>query len=607
MRNNMNWLGRPKLNFDRTEMLRSATRLSLGLALALMVSSPLLAQVADKADKAPSAEKSPTKEKPPVKEKKDKDSESAVVGEVNIPQVRMINSEINKVLKDNGLVASPLATDGEWCRRVYLDVIGRIPTVSELRDFVSSKETDKRVKLIDKLLTDDAYVEEYARNWTTIWTNILVGRNGGMEENSLVSREGMQKYLRDSFARNKPYDKMVHELVTATGSTSPGGEDFNGASNFLVMKLDEGAAQATAMTAKIFLGLQVQCTQCHNHPFNEWKQQKFWEMNAFFKQTRALRKFTPGTRDVASAQLVNQDFAGDDNNPSEAAVFYELRNGQMKVAYPKFVDDTEISKSGYLSENDRRSQLGDLMMTSEWMDKTIANRMWQHFLGYGFTKPIDDMGPHNAPTHPELLDYLGKEFRKNSFNLKELVKWIVLSEPYALSSRVVPGNKADDPLLGETPKFSHFYLRQMRAEELYESLVVATAADKTQASYEAQEKLKGDWLRQFVIAFGTDEGDETTTFNGTIPQALMMFNGELIKKATSPDKGSFVWTVAANPKLQPAEKINYLFVAGLARNANNNEVMIANKLFVARKGDAAAALQDIWWAVLNSNEFIMNH
>jgi len=260
-------------------------------------------------------------------------------------------------------------------------------------------------------------------------------------------------------------------------------------------------------------------------------------------------------------------------------------------------------------------------MKSAFMDKTIANRMWQHFLGYGFTKPIDDLGPHNNPSHPALLDFLGEEVRKNSYNLKELIRWIVLSEPYSLSSKITPGNKGDDPLLGETPKFTHFYLRQMRAEELYESLLVATQAQKARGSYEDQEKLKGDWLKQFVVAFGNDEGEESTTFNGTIPQALMLMNGDLIKKAIDSDKGSFLHTVATG-NMKPAEKIHYLFEAGLARRPTQGEVTVANQLLMregerqysgkGKKKEAAAdphtsALADIFWAVLNSNEFILQH
>jgi len=540
-----------------------------------------------------------------------------------IAQVKFINQQVRQTWTAAGLTPSPDATEGEWCRRVYLDVIGRIPSVTELEEFIKSREPDKKVKLVGKLLDDEAYTEEYARNWTTIWTNILIGRSGGTEQNSLTSREGMQKYLRDCFARNMPYDDMAFELVTATGTNTPGSARFNGAVNFLAMKVnDESATLATAATAKIFLGLQVQCTQCHNHPFNEWKQQKFWEFNAFFRQTRALRQFAAGTRDVEATELVDQDFPGEGGTPDKAEIYYELRNGLLKAAYPVFVDDTAIGQSGYVNEVNRRQELGKLLLGSEYLDREIVNRYWAHFLGYGFTKPIDDMGPHNPPTHPELIEYLGQQIRQHSYNLKELIRWITLSEAYSLSSRVIKGNEKDDPLLGETPKFTHFYLRQMRAEELYESLLTATRADKTRGSYEEQERTKTQWLSQFVSAFGNDEGEEATTFNGTIPQVLMMFNGELVRNATSAERGSFLWEIAAS-NLKQAQQIEYLYKAGLARTPTNNERAIAQQLFVARAADQVgnsrerrpidaaaanvAALQDIWWAVLNSNEFIMNH
>ena len=173
------------------------------------------------------------------------------------------------------------------------------------------------------------------------------------------------------------------------------------------MKLDEDATQATAVTSKVFLGLQLQCTQCHNHPFNEWKQGKFWEMNAFFRQTVALRRFTPGTRDVSYVELDNQDFGGEGGNPIEAELFYELRNGLLKVAYPVFVNGSEIGKSGFISDVNRRGELAKMIVQSPYMQEAIVIRMWGHFLGYGFTNPGDDVGPHNPPTHPELLQYLG--------------------------------------------------------------------------------------------------------------------------------------------------------------------------------------------------------
>jgi hypothetical protein len=523
-----------------------------------------------------------------------------------LPQVAKINEEIRQVWSEYEITPSRHADDGEWCRRVYLDILGRIPSVEELNAFVSSKDENKKADLVNMLLHDEKYTEEYARNWTTFWTNTLIGRSGGTGDDQMTSRAGMQKYLRDTMARNKPYDRMVYDLVTATGTNTPGSESFNGATNFLAAKLEEDASLATAATSRIFLGLQVQCTQCHNHPFNEWKQRKYWEMNAFFRQTRALRRFEAGTRDVRMIELINEDFAGEGGNPEEAEVYYELRNGLLKVAYPVFVDDTEISKSGFVSDVNRRDELGNMMRKSPFLDKAAVNRYWAHFLGYGFTKPVDDLGPHNPPSHPALLEYLGDQFRENSFDTKQLITWIVLSEPYALSSKVTTGNKMDDPLLGETPKFSHFYLRQMQAEQLYESLLVATEAHKTRGSYEEQEKTKAEWLGQFVQAFGNDEGTEATTFNGTIPQALMMFNGDLVKRATNLDKGSFLQKVASS-SMRPSEKIDYLFMAALARKPSSRELSIANKLLAARGGNAAEALQDMWWAVLNSNEFILQH
>ena len=527
-----------------------------------------------------------------------------------LPQVKFINEQVAAGWKDAKIEPSAVATDGEWCRRVYLDVVGRIPSVVELESFDRSSTTNKRLDLVNQLLGDD-FVDEYARNWTGVWTTTLIGRD---LENKMVNREGMRQYLRRAFSKNISYEQFVIDLVTASGSSAPGTENFNGAVNFLSGKMEENGAQATAKTAQVFLGLQVQCTQCHNHPFNKGKQNQFWEFNAFFRQSKALRKFE-GTRDIQSIELVDEDFAGEGGNVQEAELFYELRNGLTKVAYPVFIDGTEISKSGYLPAKmddgtpygaHRRQELATMIVASPFMPKAIVNRMWGHFLGYGFTKPIDDLGEHNAPSHPELLDGLAERFREQSFDIKELTKWIVLSQPYSLSSKATQSNKGDDPSMGEKPKFSHFYLRQMKAEELYESLLVATEADELRGGGEAAAKKKDEWLNQFVIAFGTDEGDDSTTFNGSIPQVLMMFNGDLIKSATSTGKGGFLDKIASSSMKNP-EKINALYRAALARVPSAGEVKMANSLIIARKGDAVGALQDVWWAVLNSNEFIINH
>lgn len=523
-----------------------------------------------------------------------------------LPQVDEINRQIRGVWDEYGLRPSEPATDNEWCRRVYLDLLGRIPSVEELQEFLDSRSRNKREELVNKLLYDEKYTGDFARNWTTIWTNLLIGRTGGNDNNSMISREGMQKYLRDSFARDIPYDRLVHELVAAKGSTQPGADDFNGATNFLIDKVNEdNAAQATASVSRIFLGLQVQCTQCHNHPFNDWRQQKYWEMNAFFRQVRAQRM---GGGDDAGARLADQDFRGEGAGAdiSQAVLYYEERSGYSRTAFPVFVDGTEIERDGRVEVVNRRERLAELIVESEYFEKAAVNRMWGHFLGYGFTKPVDDLGPHNVPSHPELLEYLGAEFRKSSFNLKQLMTWIVLSEPYSLSSKMTSLNESDDPLLGESPKFSHFYLRQMSAEELYESLLVATQAHLERGSYEEQERQKNMWLQQFTSAFGTDEGDEGTSFNGTIPQILMMFNGDLVRQATSERDGGFLDRLAKSNLTGP-KKIDFLYLSALSRTPDTQERELAQLFLQMHENDARAALADIWWLVLNGSEFIFNH
>ena len=535
-----------------------------------------------------------------------------------IEPVAFIDKHIAAGWETAGLQPAAPATDGEWCRRVHLDLVGRIPSLAELQAYLADKSPTKRADLVARLLGDDA-ADDYSRHWTDVWSAVLIGRNTANER---VNRAGMRQWLRRALSKNMPYDRFMEELVTATGvnANHEGMQGFNGATNFLSGKMDEmgveNGVQATAKTAQIFLGMQVQCTQCHNHPFNKGKQNQFWELNAFFRQTQALRRYQGGD-DVSYVELVDTDWPGEGGNPEEAEVFYELRNGLMKVAYPVFVDGTAISRSGYLPGTtpegtaygvSRRQELARLIKTHPNFATAIVNRIWGHFLGYGFTKPVDDLGEHNEPSHPELLQGLAERFRSQSFDLKELMRWVVLSRPYALSSRFAAGNAADDPSLGEQPRFSRFYLRQMQAEQLYESLLTATRVDATvQGGMSAEEaaSTKDRWLSQFIIAFGTDEGDEATTFDGSIPQVLMMFNGDLVKRATGLGQGGFLDAVVRSGR--PTEAINALYLAALARKPSPKELSAASALVANRKGDVAGALQDVWWAVLNSNEFILNH
>lgn len=555
--------------------------------------------------------------------------------------VAKIDEQLRSGWKAHNLRPSRQATDGEWCRRAYLDLIGRTPTVEELDAFVSRRGKAKRAELVDRLLGPD-YAEEYARNWKTIWTNILVGRTGGTDRQSLTSRPGMMEYLEGCFVENKPYNVMVRELVTATGDAQPDMDDYNGAVNFLVEKLDEGGVQAAAKTAQVFLGMSVQCTQCHNHPFNEHRQNQFWELNAFFRQARVDVERMDDDNPRRYATLSDVDIAGegkmlgrdnrreiflemkdgklvdrDQGDLYSAPLFYELRNGQLQVAYPAFVDGTslaarfaekgpEFGNSGRLEQVNRRQELAKMMLDAPELERAAVNRMWAHFLGYGFTKPIDDMGSHNPASHPELLEELATAFRASGFDMKQLMRWIALSEAYGLSSEMGPGNKEDDPELGRPPQFSRFYLRQMGPEQLYESLLTATRADAGMKQGD-RDRLKQQWLEQFNTASGNDEATESTSFNGSIPQALTMMNGELVRRACSADSGGFLDKIANDGGLSDREKINYLYRAALSRLPGKDETNVCNELLAARYGNVVETLQDVWWAVLNSNEFILIH
>ena len=525
-----------------------------------------------------------------------------------VPQVAFIDDQIEAAWADANIKPAEQAADLEWCRRVYLDLIGRIPTIDEVLQYKNDSSHNRQSVLVDRLLGEE-YTREYAKHWANVWTTILIGRD---TDNRMIDRDGMRKYLQAAWEANIPYDQFVEELLTATGDNAAR-EDatlFNGATNFLSGKLADGGLQATAKTAQIFLGLQVQCTQCHNHPFNSGvKQNQFWELNAFFRQVRALRRFDGGRR-VAWIELVDEDFAGQGGDPDEAEIFYELRNGLVKVAYPVFVDGTEISRSGLLPgllEDgttygvNRRRELASLIRSNPLFPKAVVNRIWAYFLGYGFTTPIDDFGAHNSPTHPALLEGLAQRFAEYSYDMKSLMRWIVLSKPYSLTSRMKAESTADAPDSGEQPHFSRFYVRQMQPEQLYDSLVVATKADRSEAAGRQDR-----WLSQFVIAFGTDEGDSSTTFNGTIPQILMLFNGDLIQAATSLNQDGFLDQIVLANRTN-RDKINALYVAALARWPSSSELRYANHLLLARKGQVKEALQDVWWALLNSNEFILNH
>lgn len=515
--------------------------------------------------------------------------------------IEAINFYIKRGWEDNEVSPSELATDAEWLRRVHLDIVGRIPSAEVVQSFLKDKDPAKRANMIETLLDDPDFVGNFA----TIWTNLTVGRGQPRGNQQNYSRTEMQKYFRQAFAQNRPWNEVVREVVTATGSYKE-----NGAVNYLLSQLqmqDEGV-QVTAKTTRIFLGIQVQCTQCHNHPFNDWKQAQFWQFNSFFRPIAgrgAQERVQEYNEDTGQMDVVDV-ILNDVNFGAEQPVFYENRAGVMNVAYPNYLGKGDLGPDKL--QSGRRQTLGELITndSEQVVSRAYVNRMWGHFFGYGFTKPVDDMGPHNPPSHPDLLDRMTEEFVKSGYDSKQLVRWICNSLPYNLTSQFNSKNKIDNPAAGEMPLFSHMYVKSMEAEQLYDSLLVATAADKSGArGYEQARAQRNRWMQQFIIAFGTDENDEATTFNGTIPQALMMMNGELVQNAISAKKGGQLYNVLSS-NASDSEKIRYLFTATLGRMPTSRESKAAQGL-VRSNRDKLAAFQDVYWALLNSNEFIFIH
>lgn len=508
--------------------------------------------------------------------------------------VQFVDTQIAQGWEDNEVEPSPLADDVEWLRRVYLDVVGHIPPGSRVQQFLDNKEPDKRAKLIDELLESPDYI----RNFTEVWTNTLIGRNTP----DRTSRTGMRKFLRESFARNRPWNDIVYDLVTAEGHF-----EENGAVNFILAQLDgnpnseEYHVEATAKTARIFLGLQVQCTQCHNHPFNEWKQNQFWEFNSFFRQTRRMdhEKYDPQSGRMVDdySELLYRDFDG--------PVYYEMRNGLVQVAYPTFLG-SEVDRNAA----NRREELAKLMCHQDperQLARAMVNRMWGHFMGYGFTRPIDDMGPHNPPSHPEVLERLTEEFVARGYDVKQLARWICNTRAYNLTSRFNTKNSFDNPAAGEVPLFSHMYVKTMQAEQLYDSLLIATQADQAAADYQAAEEQRERWMRDFLRIFGGNEEDEPTLFSGSIPQALLMMNGPLVQTAISTERGSYLQSVLSDTRYRSdAARMEALFMSALGRSPERAEMVQLTRL-MRNSRDPVAAYQDLYWALLNSNEFIVNH
>jgi hypothetical protein len=496
-----------------------------------------------------------------------------------------IDTMLAEAWRKAGVKPSAVCTDAEFVRRAYLDLLGRIPTVPEAESFLANRDPGRRAKLIETLLNHP----DYAKNFGLIFRNLLVGRR---PQGNQVDPEALDAWLRQQFAANRPWDEVAYELITARGWNKE-----NGAVNFTLAHMSDQAVNLTSYTTRVFLGQQIQCTQCHDHPTNDWKQADFWGINAFYRGVRSR----PHERNDASGGVANDGQDVYDEATSEWAQF-ENRKAIVGVVPPTYLDGRRIDASPGV---DRRSALARMITepSNEQFARAFVNRIWGHLFGRGFVHPVDDFGDHNPASVPELLDQLAADFRAGGYDVKALVRWIAASKAYQLSSIPTPQNQGDEAL------FSHYPLKPLTPEQLFDALITATAAHR--AAGESPDRARREWLRQFVVTFANDEAGEASTFQGTIPQALMMMNGDLMAKAVGGRPGSFLASVLDEARLKGrGDPMRYcvdrLYMAALSRYPTRKELERA-AAFLNSNPDTLQVLQDLFWVLLNSNEFVLNH
>jgi hypothetical protein len=529
-----------------------------------------------------------------------------------LEQVAAINEHIEKGWKDNKVQPSERCSDYEFIRRASLDIIGRIATPDEITRFFKDPPEKRRVLLVNRLVENP----EFGDNFADIWTVMLLTRSGSQK----FHQDQMHEWLSNQF--NNPakngWVETVIELISAEGATNE-----NPAVNYLIHHVGEelpagerssqgrfDMVPATSRTTKLFLGLRTQCVQCHDHPFGgEWQQSHFWGINAFLRQVdlprgrpQAMMAKKKGVKEGQRELSDNKTFNVDGTVP------YERRNATVNYTGSTFLDGKRVKLNDL--NTSRRRELARLVTSSPFFAKVFVNRMWGHFMGKSFTKDApDDFSDQNPESHPELLTKLSEDWAtKYNHNPKDLVRWICSSRPYGLSS---VANKSNDKPEDEV-FFGRMLLKPMSPEQLFDSLMTATAS-KIAQDKATRAAARTAWLNTLVVNFGNDEGEEGS-YNGTVVQALMLMNGADINNEIAAET-SPVAAALRKRGAAPKDVLKDLFMATLNRPPTAKEVtdLLNPKMFVLplTKGQPAGLspsyFQDVFWALLNSSEFILNH
>ncbi len=489
---------------------------------------------------------------------------------------RLIDSEIDKQLNAAKIVSSSRSSDAEFIRRATLDITGTIPPADRVETFLSDPSSDKRAKLVDELLASP----RYGQRLSDIWVNQMMPTELA---NRFLVKKPLNEFLIDNFNANKPWDRLAFDLLTASGE-----QDKNGAVTYYMG--NQGVDKMTDSVGKLFLGVQIQCAQCHNHPFTHWKQTEYWGLAQFFYKVNVAvvrnNKDTTTVPGVSESARPNRR-----GNPLPDSA---------KTAPPKFLGGKTVKLA---ADKPARPVLADWICTAEnpFFSKSIVNRVWDQYFGRGLVNPIDDMGDENEPTHPDLLKGLAKEFSAGGFDIKNLVRAICLSNAYQRTSQPTGNNKSDSVL------YSHMAIKVLTPEQLFDSLsvVVGSMADggKGVGKKAAAGGPKGGNLTprdRFAAFFAGSENAKSTDYEAGIPQALRLMNNPRL--SGSPN----VLNELIRSGKQPAKVIDRLYLMTVSRKPTDAEVKRLTE-YVSNASDARTACSDIMWALLNSSEFALNH
>ncbi|OAI55165.1 hypothetical protein AYO44_00170 [Planctomycetaceae bacterium SCGC AG-212-F19] len=512
---------------------------------------------------------------------------------------KAIDADIDRKLDAAKIMASPTADDAEFLRRVYLDLTGKIPSYEQSRAFLDSKDPYKRTKLIDEILASDAFGEHLAG----FWTDLLIKRD--FDNNKNLKTEAFHKWLAEKFNKGEPWNKIVHEMMTAEGK-----ETENPAVFFLLTNQDNNqpaASKLVGATGNLFMGIQIQCAECHVHPFtSKWKPSDFWGMAAFFGHTRferegADKKGKGGiaiAKEVDSAKEMKKD-KKDKSPPIPTGAVIAIpdpTNAKKTVgtAKAKFFEGAEPKLA---EKGPYRPAVADWVTSSKnhYFAPAMVNRTWAMLFARGFVNPLDDMKDDNPASHPAALKLLAAEFNKSGYDVKHLIRCMLNTQAYQRSSRPMPQNKDDETL------FSHMPVKVLTSDQLLDSIQVATRANLPKGGGGGGGKGKNAGGAPGLHGFFdvNEYGDDPRDYAYGIPHILKMMNTNVTNSAYE----AATRIVKSNGS-NKAKTIDDIYLTVLSRKPSPDENKRMQQ-FVAKQGEARG-YGSVFWALLNSAEFVCN-